>query len=189
MQQEKLLNEILAVLQTVKEDKTKLEKIHQFMFDEIYEEPEEEEIPEKYKKIIAGIADALTAGFQCFLNPDTLEWEDMPVELLEDTFTAGLDEKDMIPMKHTEWNRCITIEPMHSREDFQIMADFTDDIDDQNLKDQVINALNRRKPFANFKNIIDVSEYRQKWFDFRQKQYEYYVWNEIKYELEKNNTL
>ena len=36
--------------------------------------------------------------------------------------------------------------------------------------------MNNRKPFANFKNIIDNSgEFRQQWFDFKQKQLEKYV--------------
>ncbi len=189
MNHQQLLNEVLAVLHTVKDDKAKLEKIHQFMLSEIYEEPEEEQIPEKYKKIVAEIADALTAGLYCFLNPETLEWEDIPETFLDDTLETGLDEEDMIPIKHTEWNRCIALEPMHSSEAFQIMADFTEEIDDQQLKDQLINALNKRKPFANFKWIIDNSDYRQNWFEFRQKQYENHVWHEIELELEENDTL
>ena len=53
MNTEQLMNEILAVLQTIRNVKNKLEKLHQFVVDEIYEVPEPEEIPEKYKKFVA----------------------------------------------------------------------------------------------------------------------------------------
>ena len=33
-------------------------------------------------------------------------------------------------------------------------------------------AVSERKPFRNFKYVIDGSEYRQKWFDFRRIQLE-----------------
>jgi len=63
------------------------------------------------------------------------------------------------------------------------MEYFIDEIDDNNLQNRLINALNRRKPFANFKYIVETSKYRQQWFDFRQKQWEYYVWDILKNEL------
>ena len=47
MNAKQLMNEILAILRTIQNDKNKLEKLHQFIVDEIYEEPEQEEIPEK----------------------------------------------------------------------------------------------------------------------------------------------
>jgi len=67
------------------------------------------------------------------------------------------------------------------------MGYFVDEVDDANLQRKLINALNNRKPFANFKWLIDNSEHRQKWFDFRQKEHERYVWREIEFELEKFN--
>ena len=52
MNAQQLLNEILPILSIVKEDKKKLEKIHRFLMDEIYEEPEKTEIPGKYNNNI-----------------------------------------------------------------------------------------------------------------------------------------
>eukprot|EP01156_Anaeramoeba_ignava_P011199 Anaeramoba_ignava/a482295_7.p3 GENE.a482295_7~~a482295_7.p3 ORF type:complete len:188 (-),score=23.69 a482295_7:88-651(-) len=187
MNTDQLLNQILKVLHFAKEDKEKLEKIHKFMYEEIYEEEEEDEIPSKYKNMVAQMADALISGMCCFLNPDTLEWEDIPGHLLDDTYDIGLDEDMMIPIKHKEWKRCKEIEPMESREGFKVMANFTDEVDDITLKSKLINALNNRRPFANFKYIVETSDYRQKWFDFRKKEYEYHVWYQIVLELEKKD--
>lgn len=185
MNNQQLLNEILAVLRTVKDDKQKLEKIHHFFINEIYHEPEESDIPEKFKEVVSEIADALTAGMCCFFNPETLEWEDVPEGLLENEYDIGLEEDEMIPLKQTSWNRCVEIESMHSSEAFQIMEDFTNEVEDALLRNKLINALNNRKPFSNFKWIVEGSEYRQNWFDFRQKQNEYFVWRQIELEVEK----
>ncbi len=57
------------------------------------------------------------------------------------------------------------------------MADFAEQLDDSNkLKTKLINALNKRKPFREFKFVIDNSgEYRQKWFDFKNEQLQQWV--------------
>jgi hypothetical protein len=57
---------------------------------------------------------------------------------------------------------------MESHESFDIMADFAENVDSRELRDSLINALNRKHPFQNFKWVVDNSgPYRQKWFDFK----------------------
>ena len=52
------------------------------------------------------------------------------------------------------------------------MAGFADSVDDTRLQDKLINALNKSKPFRNFKWQIDNSgDYRQQWFDFKKIRY------------------
>ncbi len=68
-----LINDILSVLQTIRGDKPKLEKLHDFVMKEIYEEPEEmekpeePEIPEKFKKVVAEITDS-EENLLCMMN-------------------------------------------------------------------------------------------------------------------------
>jgi hypothetical protein len=79
-------------------------------------------------------------------------------EVLEDVLNE-LDEN---------WDKYFGIEPMESHESFKIMADFTETVDSRELRDSLINALNRKHPFQNFKWVVDNSgPYRQKWFDFK----------------------
>jgi len=40
---------------------------------------------------------------------------------------------------------------MSSRDSFNLMADFAESIDNKKLQDRLINALNKSKPFKNFK--------------------------------------
>jgi hypothetical protein len=81
-----------------------------------------------------------------------------------------------------EWTDYIIIEKMDSTEAFKIMEGFINEIDDKRLRDDLIKILNRRSPFANFKSEVEMSRYRQKWFDFRHKKYEEYVREQLKFE-------
>ena len=185
-----LINDILSVLQIIKEDKPKLEKLHDFVMKEIYEEPEEMEkpdIPEKFKKVVAEVADSLTAGFVCFVNPDTLETEDIPQQILNEPgdFEAMTGESiEDLNQKHIGWEKCIKIEPPASYDSYKIMEHFAEKVPNAGMREKLIDVLNERKPFANFKRIIDNSDYRQDWFDFRQARLEEYVYEELTNEIE-----
>ncbi len=186
MKTQQLLDEILGMLRLVKDNKEKLQKIHTFFTEEIYEEPEEEEIPEKYKKVVAQIADSLLAGFICYFNPDTFEIEDVPEHMINDPHEFKMltgETEDSMALKHENWQKCIEFNPMDSHESFNIMKYFIDEVDNRNLQDRLIYDLNHRKPFANFKYRVENSDYRQQWFNFRQKQWEQYVWNEMQEQL------
>jgi len=183
MNPQQLLNEILPILHSVKEDKQKLEKIHRFLRDEIYEEPPAFEIPDKYKKLVSEIAESIDAGLYCFVNTDTLEMEDIAEHMLSEDpeefemMTGELLEE--MNFKYTHWENYITIEPLQSGESFKIMESFAEQINDNNFQQNLFKALNRKRPFANFKYLIDNSDFRQKWFDFKQARLEEYVYDLI----------
>ena len=48
------------------------------------------------------------------------------------------------------------------------------------LKDELEEALLRKKPFRNFNAIIESSNFSQAWFDFKQDAFEEYVRDKIK---------
>ena len=194
MNAQQLLNEILPILYTVKEDRVKLQKILDFLQEEIYEEEEEEdeiEVPEKYLKAVNEIAQGLEAGFLCILNMDTLEVEDLPHGMLMDPeeyeLTTGFrfEEADF---KYPSWKNTLTFEPLESHDSFKIMQKFTERMEDKKLQAKLIHALNNRKPFANFKYHIDNSEYRQEWFDFRKRCLEIHVKELLSMELNREHS-
>lgn len=193
MNAQKLLNEILPILYTVKEDPVKLQKILQFLLDEIYEEPDEEddvEVPEKYLKAVAEIADALDAGFISFLNMDTLEVEDVPKDMIVDPEEFELmtgESLDTMDFKYPSWENVMTFEPLESHESFEIMEKFANRLDDKKLQNKLADALNNRKPFANFKFIVENSPYRQQWFDFKKRCLEIHVKELLSMELDKED--
>lgn len=190
MNADKLRNNILAVLSIVRDDAEKLQKINEFLMNEIYEEPQPEEIPVKYRKVVHDIAENIDCGMVCFFNPRTLELEEMPKEFLcdPDEFELVIGESWNESYKHETWEHCITIEPRESHEGFKIMERFIDEIDNEFFKREVVGVLNRKHPFANFKALVEGSKYRQKWFDFKQSELERLVWDEISWQLKSNET-
>ncbi|XOV95261.1 MAG: UPF0158 family protein [Bacteroidota bacterium] len=146
-------------------------------------------IPNKYKKVISEIADNLIAGFVCFLNPNTLEFEYIPETFLNDPeeyelMTGETWERE--EKLHENWEKSIEIAPMDSFEAFRIMEDFAEQLNDRHMQKKLISTLNNRKPFANFKLLVEGSEYREQWFVFRQQANENYVWDLIATELGEN---
>ena len=133
---------------------------------------------EKYTpEFIKNIAENIGCGLVCFVNPETIEVIEIPKEFLEQNeyFEEDFYQADLDRIDH-EWGRFIRIEPPEPFESFKFMERFTsDEIQDKPMQGKLINALSHGKPFRNFKNIVESSEFRQQWFDFHQLCLEEYV--------------
>jgi len=182
MTKTELLNQILSVLQAIKEDEDKLQQVHDFVMEEIYEEEQQVvEVPEKYKKLVHEIADYITSGFVCYLNPKTLEHEHISKQILDDPdeYESATGETiEGFNLKHETWDSCIVFEPLESYESFQIMKNFVSEVP-ETLQNKLTDSLNRSRPFAKFKNIIDNSEFRYDWFEFRHERVKKIVFEKI----------
>ena len=75
------------------------------------------------------------------------------------------------------WGDYVEIEKPNSKDNFEIMVNFAEHLDDSNqLKNKLFNAINKKKPFREFKFVVDNSgKYRQQWFDFKSSQLEKWV--------------
>ncbi|MEN0049987.1 MAG: UPF0158 family protein [Bacteroidota bacterium] len=121
---------------------------------------------------IKEIAGELQCGMKCFIEKATnkiiiaFDWDDpyfdegaLPEEAIQE-----LEDLRTNLMAYHE------IEKMPSNKGFGVMEDFVDAMSntrDYRLKMQLIQALNKRKPFANFKHIVENSNHREAWFAFR----------------------
>jgi outer membrane cobalamin receptor len=118
------------------------------------------------KDQIKEIAEQLDCGNRCFINKDTGDIKTTP-----DFDNGYADEElwaDVLEELEENWDKYIQIEKMESHESFDLMTDFADSVDSRELRDSLINALNKKHPFRNFKWVVDNSgPYRQKWFDFK----------------------
>ena len=128
---------------------------------------------------IEEIADNLDCGMRCFYNLKTGEIK----TLLNFDNWIGADEEPWEEESKEideNWDDYFEFTGFETHESFRIMADFAERIDDPKLQDQLINALNRPKPFRNFKWQIDNSgEYRQQWFDYKKMRYVQWVKEQI----------
>jgi len=137
------------------------------------------------QKQIHHITVELSMGLVCYIHKETGEVKEMQTE--ESAEIGGVEKEWREEMEaiEKEINKWVLIEPMMSGNSFRIMADFAEmEVRNQNLRSRLIRALNRSRPFANFKHIIDYSDVREEWFEFRQKKYEAWVRREIRGDFE-----
>ncbi|ERM82236.1 hypothetical protein P872_18815 [Rhodonellum psychrophilum GCM71 = DSM 17998] len=134
---------------------------------------------------IKEIAENLDLGMRCFYHLKTGEIEATP-DFLEGEWIG----QDTEPWQETldkldgNWGDYFEFEKMTAHERFGMMTDFSETVEDPNLQDRLFKALNKSKPFRNFKSEIDNSgEYRQKWFAYKNQRLIEFV----KYQIEQHN--
>lgn len=112
------------------------------------------------EKQIEEIADYLESGLRCFYNKRTRNL--ITIDKFDNEF-----EIDMV-----NHNDLLEFNSMSSKDSYETMINFVEQLNDYLLKEKLINILNKSKPFNNFKLQIDNSgDYRQKWFDFKNNKY------------------
>ncbi len=126
--------------------------------------------PEKVNEI----AQELQCGLRCFVHLQTGELVSIPTEEGLDNTDSELWQ-DTITKLDQDFSDFVEIEPMSSREAFQVMEDFTETTP-RSLKARLLDALDRKKPFQHFKTIVDnAGVFRQQWFAFRDNRWEEWV--------------
>jgi len=193
MKAPKLLEEILQIIHEVKDDEKELQRILDFLHEDMnnpLEDEPAEQLPEKYNGVVKEVASSIDAGFVCFLNTDTLEIDEYPRELLSNSYLYKMNSGvslDELNLKYTQWENYITIEPLETNESFRIMEKYAEQVDNSRLRAQLVNAIYNPKPYANFKRIIDNSDFRQDWFDFKDMQLQDYVKTMIEINVQRKN--
>jgi predicted aldo/keto reductase-like oxidoreductase len=126
-----------------------------------------------FKKIINEIAQELNCGNDCYFNLKTEEIIAIP------NFSQISDEDEFQDIFREQLEKVkkqkadfIKFEVLESFESFKIMERFIEQINDQHFKAKLKNTLQEKKPFQNFKHLIDHSDFRQSWFDFEQNELE-----------------
>jgi hypothetical protein len=132
------------------------------------------------QNIVKNIAQELDCGFDCYYNSKTDEIIAIP------DFSQFSDEVDFKEAFRDDLVKIekhkadfIKIEVLESFESFKIMEGFVEQLTDKNLQSKLENALANKKPFQNFRHLIDHSEFRQSWFDFKQNELEKIVEKQI----------
>jgi len=135
------------------------------------------------EKEINDIAQSLDCGFNNYINIDT--WERKEIIDLDQSY--GDDEffrEELTKIEHN-WANYIVVKPMRSREGFMVMENFLPKVTNQKIKNRLINALERKNPFRNFKHVVDShGEIRQQWFKHKNKEYKDHVKFDLSQQLE-----
>jgi len=128
-------------------------------------------------KQIRSIAESLESGIKVYINRKDYEIREIffPFNSVDDVDIEN-DEVEAIEKK---WTAYVVLSQLESSEEYRIMQQFSDQVEDKALGIELNNVLNRKSPFANFKIVIDYSSSRTKWFEFRQSMYEAHVRDQL----------
>lgn len=126
---------------------------------------------------ISEIAELLDCGMICFYHRPTGTIESYPDP--DDLYFDPEPWQDIIDKIENNWSSYDRFEKMDSNQGFQVMENFAHSLTDINFRNRILNRLSKRRPFQNFKLLIDSSDYRQAWFDFKKQAYIEFVKQQI----------
>ena len=119
------------------------------------------------------LAKDVDMGMFCHVHKQTLEIVIFPDP--DELYDPELWEKEIKKVDDNP-NDYIRITKMGSRLSFGIMEDYTETIKNKKLRSKLIHALNNRKPFRNWNNIIhNTNQEREDWFKFKQERMEIWI--------------
>jgi hypothetical protein len=113
------------------------------------------------------IAESLDAGYIVFVHrrtfellsyPDPAHWSELDAL---DEWAAIKDRLD------TEAADFVEISPPPSKESYQIMQDFAQQVQDARLRERLFEALRSPKPFRHFRHMVEESEEADAWAEYR----------------------
>lgn len=137
---------------------------------------------------IKEIAEMLDCGFRSFWHRNTGEL----IFVLDNDFDS-FGEEDMVDEDLEKLNKnpddYIEIDKPDSNSSFKFMENFAEQLEgNDKLRSELFYALNKRKPFREFKWVIDNSgDYRQQWFDYKSEVLKEWVVDKFKESTEENN--
>ncbi|MCD7951265.1 MAG: UPF0158 family protein [Erysipelotrichaceae bacterium] len=118
---------------------------------------------------IEDIADALDMAmdeFNQFLNVKTGEI----VTIAEDS-AFRVDEDEELMLEIEESGDYYSLPDQHDLDEWHVMEDFAYSLDNKEYANELLNRLNRRKAYRNFKDAINYYGIAQDYYQFRDKAY------------------
>jgi hypothetical protein len=134
------------------------------------------------KDTVKEIADQLDCGSRAFYHKETGKTIFVPTENDLDHYDNTEPWEEELRELKVNAESYYEIEVWSTREGFIIMADFAEQLSDNlQLKNKLFAALKKRKPFREFKFLIDNSGvYREQWFAFKNQWQQDYVDKSLK---------
>jgi hypothetical protein len=115
------------------------------------------------------IAGELDCGLKCFVHKENGTLISYPDQLNYPDFDTD-EWTEVMKKVEDDFDNYVEIEKMDPHESFRVMESFADTLDDVRLRDKLIRALSKSKPFRNFKFEIDNSgPHREHWFAFKNR--------------------
>lgn len=176
---EKLVEELIPVLDSDEKITEALNRLDRQELDEL-DQRNVYEIPAKYENIAEEITQAVYNGFICFLNPDTLEFEQALCKGYYEFVGPEYDEQnedilDEQGLAYGDWDSYIRFEPFNRNDLLNRIDIFVDQLHDENLKSQLENITNKQELIRQFRGIMERTGHLGAWNSYRRKEIENYV--------------
>jgi len=142
------------------------------------------DIPFEYESIVEQITEALFNGFICFLNPETLEIEQVAgegVSTLAGTEYAEQNE-DMIDefgLNYTQWDSYVRFEPFSRNDNINRIDQFITNMDDETLKSQLEGLEDKEELIDQFPAILEGTGLTLDWNMYYRNEIEAYVKSQL----------
>lgn len=107
-----------------------------------------------------------TGTIESFPDPDTMDFD-------REVWQEAIDKVNADKKNYTRFDT------MDSHYGFKTMEAFALSLDDLEFRNGLNEQLSRNKPFNRFKRMVDESDYRQDWFDFKHNAYIHWVKKQI----------
>lgn len=117
--------------------------------------------------LLEEIAESLDTGFIVYVHrrtfellsyPDPAHWSEL------DALDRWVAIKDRL---ETEAADFVEIGPPPSKESYQMMQDFAQQVRDARLRERLLEALRSPKPFRHFRHMVDESDEADAWAAYR----------------------
>lgn len=175
MDANKLFRDTRGMLNMIKNDEDKLREALTFLEDQQLSKHHTDplvEVPEDCRATVHQIADALENGFVCFLNPETLEIEQLEQNTYypnEDYEELNEDRMDEFDLNYKTWDNMIRFEPLNVNEIYLIMEKYVAQREDGELTRRLEDSLSNEKPLNSFRKIIDECGFtlKEDWQDYK----------------------
>jgi hypothetical protein len=117
---------------------------------------------------IKSIAEDLQSDLKCYVNKKTKELVSIiPLDQIDDEEICELERERY----ESHGDHLIELDKMPSRMAFQVMEEFVEQLADKRFQVRLMDTLERKKPFRNFRHQVDNSLYREDWFAYRDQRY------------------
>lgn len=118
---------------------------------------------------IEEIAELMECGDTVYFHKITGEIESHPD--LDSPYIELEFWQEIIDKTNNDIENYITFYPNASGDQFKLMSKFAELVRDNNLQQRLFNSLSMKHPFRNYKDVIDRSNHRDKWFKFKKEAY------------------
>jgi len=181
MNTEKLYQDILGLVSLIRNDEDRLLEVINFLENQQLSKHHigsSIEIPEECRDPIIQISEALENGFICFLNPETLEIEqvDRSTYFQSEDFEEQNDDKlDEFDLSYMGWNDYIRFEPLNLNEVYLVMEKYVAQRNDGELTRCLENSLSDERPVISFLEIIKDNDLEESWLSYKRQATTEYV--------------